>query len=489
MSAVNCKYHTTTPARWRCRHCKISFCPGCVTETKSGSAPDCPVCKRQLQSLGSENLVTPFWSRLREFFIYPANPHPLLLIVALSAIIFLVGLVPAGWTVTFDILVWKIELVYILLFPFLVLFLNYAYNVLSDTAHGHLKPREVTAERLFDNSFVVFELLLLLLFLELFQVAAGSLFKEPGYLTAAVLTSLVSPAVIMVLVIDKQFFSAINPVRVMTVITRIGMPYFIMFAMFYLLDLAQFYLMDILLEYVDYSYSLAVYAFVSMYFYLIMFNMMGYTLYQHHGVLGYDIDVEMHQQEDEGQFDTVSVSPEMRAVEILIHEGKTDQALKELQDMVKKNPSDTDARDRILKLSRLVGNTELHAIQAQLYMSYLIDENKVGQAALVFESCYDYDKTLKPTKAPERLEMAKYFRKKSKYKLATAVLNELHRDFPSFDGIPQAYLIVAQTLCEQFNDDERARKILEFVIKNYGAHPQIPEIQEYLKIVKGLSEN
>lgn len=489
MSVVTCKYHPSTPARWSCSHCRISFCPGCVTESKSGNAPDCPVCKRQLQSLGSENLVTPFWARLREFFIYPAYPGPLLLLLALTSIIFLIGQVPAAWTVSFDIVIWKINLIYIFLSPFIVLFLNYAYNVLTDTAHGYLKPTEITSERLFGNSFVVFELLFIILFLQLFEIAAGNLFKQPGYHVATVLTSLVTPAVIMVLAIDKKFLSAINPVSVMSVITRIGTPYFIMFALFYLLGVAQDYLMDILLKYIDQSYSLAAYAFVTMYFYLIMFNMMGYTLYQHHGVLGYSIAVEMHEQDNDKQFDTVSVSPEMRAVEILIHEGQTDQAIKELQDIVSKNPSDTDARDRILKLARLTGNTRLHAEQAQSYMSYLIDENKLGQAALVFQSCYEYDKALKPVKPTERLEMAKYLRKKSKYKLATAILNDLHRDFPSFDGIPQAYLIVAQTLCEQFNDDERAEKILEFVIKNYSSHPLRPEVEEYLKIVKGLSEN
>lgn len=490
MPAVNCKYHPSTPARWGCQHCQISFCPGCVTESGSGHAPECPVCKRQLQSLGSENLITPFWSRLREFFIYPANPGTLLLIAALSAITFLIGLVPAAWSVAFEISIWQIELIYVFLFPFIVTFLNYAYNVLEDTAHGHLKPVEITTERLFGNSIVVFELLLLMLFLtQLIPIAARSILNEPGYHTAVVLTSLATPAVIMVLAIEKKFSSAINPVTVLSVITRIGMPYFIMVVMFYLLYIAQPYLLEFLLKYIDQSFSLAVYAFVTMYYFLIMFNMMGYTLYQHHGVLGYSIDVEMHQQEDESQFDTVNVSPEMRAVEILIHEGKVDQAVRELQDIVNKNPGDTDARDRILKLARLTGNTALHAEQAQNYMSYLIDENKVGQAALIFQSCCEFDKTLKPTKAAERLELAKYFRKKSKYNFTTAVLNDLHRDFPSFDGIPQAYLIVAQTLCEQFNDDERAQKILEFVIKNYSSHPLKPEIEEYLKIVKGLSEN
>ena len=136
MPAVNCKYHPSTPARWSCQHCQISFCPGCVTEDSARQAPACPVCKRHLQSLGSENLITPFWARLREFFIYPAYPGPLLLIMALTSISFLIGLVPAAWTVSFKLLIWRIELIYVFLFPFIVLFLNYAYNVLEDTAHG-----------------------------------------------------------------------------------------------------------------------------------------------------------------------------------------------------------------------------------------------------------------------------------------------------------------------------------------------------------------
>lgn len=421
--------------------------------------------------------------------MYPAYPGPLLLVLVLSAIATLIGHIPAATSVQLDLVIWKIELFYILLFPFVALFLNYAYRVLLDTAHGHLKPAPITADRLFGNSGIVFKFLLLMLFIELFKVAALNLFHKPGYQGAILLSAMALPAVIMVLAMENRFFHAINPAIVFSVVARIGVSYIILFALFYLLDNAQYFLSEFLLQYVDQSFSIGVYVFVTMYFYLIKFNMMGYVLYQHHGLLGFSIEVEMHEQEDENKFDTVDVSPEMRAIEILVHEGHTEQALSELKQYVKKHPSDTDARGRILKLCRLTGDTVLHAEQAQSYMSYLIDENKLGQAALVYQACYEYDKALKPTKAAERLEMARYYKAKSKYKLATAVLNDLHREFPTFDGIPQAYFIVAQILCEQFNEDDRAVKILEFVIKNYPSHPLKQELEEYLKIIKGLSEN
>jgi len=262
-----------------------------------------------------------------------------------------------------------------------------------------------------------------------------------------------------------------------------------MFVLFYLLEIAQSSLLGFLLQFIDPSLSVAVFAFVAMYFYLIMFNMMGYTLYQHHDALGFSIEVEMHEQDDNQEFDTVSVSPEMRAVEILIHEGKLEQAVKELNSIVVNNPSDLNARDRILKLLRLMDNRELHKKQTQKYISYMIGENNLGAAARVFQNAYEFDKTLRPEKAAERLDIAQYFRKKHQYKLALAVLNDLHRDFPSFDGIPVAYMMVASMLCEQFNDDERAIQILEFLMNNYPNHPMRGEIEEYLRLVKGLSNS
>ena len=84
MPAVNCKYHPTTPARWQCNHCHISFCPSCVTQKDSLAVPDCPVCRRACDSLGAENLITPFWLRLNMFFIYPAYPIPLFIISLFS---------------------------------------------------------------------------------------------------------------------------------------------------------------------------------------------------------------------------------------------------------------------------------------------------------------------------------------------------------------------------------------------------------------------
>lgn len=455
-------------------------------QTNPRYSPECPVCQHQLDSLGSSNLIKPFWLRFREFFLYPLYPSPVLVMLALAVLAFLMRMVP-GWQYNISLTGFELPRNFLFVVPFMLLFFRYAQTVLEDTAHGHLKPLQLSSERLLDNGVSVIKLFTLMLVFYLLKWTALDLFNEPGYYLLALLTSVATPAAVMILSMEDRFFSALNPLTIFSVISRIGTPYFILFMLFILLEIAQNYLLDLLLRFIDPSLSIAVFALVSMYFYLIMFNMMGYLLYQHHDVLGFTIEVEMHEQEGEKQFDTVSVSPEMRAVEILIHEGKLDQAVRQLTGIISANPGDLVARDRMLKLLRLMGNTELHRSQLQNYISYMVGENNLGAAARLYQTGSEYDRDFRPSRPSERIDIAQYFRQKNQYRLALAVLNDLHRDFPSFESIPQAYLMVASILCEQYNDDERAIQILSFLVKNYPDHPLRGDVDDYLRIVQGLS--
>jgi tetratricopeptide (TPR) repeat protein len=488
MAVVTCKYHPQTPARWRCEPCQINFCPSCV-KTTGQRAPDCPVCKRELSSLGSGNLIKPFWARLRNFFLYPLYPGPLIVLCVLAVIAFLLIQMP-GWYYRIDFLFWRIPRNFLFALPFLFVFLKYAQSVLEETAHGHLKPKPLSAEQLTENGLIVIKLLVLLMVFSLIQFSALDLFGQVGkHLTEFVL-SFATPAAIMVLAMEDKLFSALNPATVGSVILRIGTPYIILFVLFYLLQIARDTMIALLAEAVNPSLGATIFVFVSMYFYLIMFNMMGYLLYQHHEELGFSIDVDVDEYLDKKkEVADVEVSPELRAVEILIHEGKAEDAVKQLQGIVRNSPTDIEARERMLKLLRLTGDMSLFREQGQSYISYLMNDNKLGQAAKVYQACVEYDKTFKPEKANERLELGKFLRHNGQARLAMAVLNNLHKDFPNYDNVPQAYLMVAQLLCEQFNDDVRAKQVLNFVLENYPSHPMKDAVRDYLKIVDDVSNH
>lgn len=486
MAVVTCKYHPQVAARWRCESCQINFCPSCI-KVVSNRLPDCPVCRRELISLGSANLIKPFWARLREFFLYPFHLAPLLVLISLTVLTILIMQVP-GWNHRVDFLLWRLPRNFLFLLPLMFVFLKYAQSVLEDTAHGYLKPKPLSAEQLTENGFIVIKLLSLLMVFNLLEFSALDLFGRAGQHVMVFILAFATPAAIMVLAMEDNLFSALNPALVGSVILRIGTPYIILFLLFYLLHIARDTMFGLLVGVVDRSLTAAVFVFVSMYFYLIMFNMMGYLLYQHHEELGFSIEVDVEEYTDTSKKDVESeVSPELRAVEILIHEGKTDEAIKQLHGVVRTSPTDLEARERLLKLLRLTGNNALHKEQGQAYISYLVSENKLTQAAKVYQACYEFDKSFKPGKANERVELGKFLRQNGQPKLAMAVLNNLHKDFPAYDNVPQAYLMVAQMLCEQFNEDARARQVLEFVLQNYASHPMADAVRDYLKIVNDVS--
>lgn len=486
MAAVTCKYHTQTPARWRCESCQINFCPSCV-KSISNRPPDCPVCKRELSSLGSANLIKPFWTRLRDFFLYPLHLGPLIVLLILTAIAFLLIQMP-GWYYRVDFLFWRIPRNFLFALPFLFVFLKYAQSVLEDTAHGHLKPKPLSPEQLTENGLIVIKLLVLLMVINLIEFTALDLFGQAGRHIMEFVLAFATPAAIMVLTMEDKLFSALNPATVGSVMLRIGAPYILLFILFYLLQIARNTMIGMLASMVNPSLGATIFVFVSMYFYLIMFNMMGYLLFQHHEQLGFSIDVEMEDYSNmKKKIAEPEISPELRVVEILLHEGKTEEAVNQLLGVVRNLPTDIEARERLLKLLRLTGDMTLFREQGQSYISYLMNENKLAQAAKVYQGCVEFDKTFKPEKANERLELGKFLRHNGQAKLAMVVLNNLHKDFPAYDGVPQAYLMVAQMLCEQFNEDARAKQVLEFVLKNYPSHPMTDAVRDYLKVVDEVS--
>jgi len=486
MAVVTCKYHPQIPARWRCDACQINFCPGCI-KTPARSIPDCPVCKRELKSLGSGNLIKPFWARLREFFLYPLHPAPLLVMFALSIVAMLITYIPGGY-LEVDILFWRFQRYDLFALPFYFVYLKYAQSVLEDTARGHLKPNPLTSERLTENGLIVFKLMMLFLVINLILFGVLDLFGLTVMNIVKFILVFALPAAVMLLFVEDNFFSAINPVTVGTLMVRVGTPYLFLFLLIYLLLLSKDFMTAILSGLSTPALSNAIYNFITMYFYLIVVNMMGYLLFQHHEQLGFEIDVDVESMPDrKKQIQEIEVSPELRAVEILIHEGKAEEAVKHLQGAIRNNPTDIEARERMLKLLRLTGDMELLRKEGSSYISYLISENKLAQAAKVYQSCVEYDKSFKPEKAHERLELGKFLRANAQPRLAMTVLNNLHKDFPSYDNVPQAYLLVAQMLCEKFNEDERARQVLDFVLQNYPAHPMADAVRDYRKIVEEVS--
>jgi len=478
MSQLACKYHYDLPARWSCHSCQINLCTNCIQSKPQQTRPQCVICGGELSVVGAENVVVPFWQRLHHYFMYPFNTVPIGLILLLTVVIAALG------QTLFGILAVVICT---------LIFMKYAYVVLEDTSHGYLLPRAFSSDMITNDLELPFKHILnIFLVIALnYMVYNFSQKQSLEYISqiSVSLTLFFLPTSVMVLAVKHSFTSAFNPKLHLHIVKNIGVAYILLYV-FVLMMLSSaaaaiYYVQPLIPD----SFKLTVYAFISMYFLLCIFNMLGYVLYQYHEKIGFGIDVDVSSSQDvsdeNGGFKLRN--PAMVDVEILVQEGDYKKAMSQLENKIKSEPSDMLARGYYQRLLHLLGNTSGARKHCAEFVGRLLAEKKTSQAMKVFSACYKEDSEAMLTKASERFELASLYIGDSKYRLAMHLLNNLHKDHPSYSEIPQAYLLVAKMMTDQFNEDEKAADILRFVIENYPENNGVEEVKEYLKILESVT--
>jgi hypothetical protein len=452
----------------------INFCKNCI-QSGNDETPVCPVCGKPAESLGAGNLIRPFWQRIHQFFLYPLQFPPLLLMLLLTAISVIFNKLPAD-KMPFGVLV-EIAM--------FMLFIKYAYVVLEHTAQGYLRAQRIHPRMFTENLETPFKQLFIVFLFLIFLSELVALDNEVLLYIGLFVTALVFPASVMVLAVEHRFFRAISPLRLLEVMNRIGSAYFIMCLYILLLLVGSMELTGLMIEYFPESIYMPVGNFIVMYFILVMFNMMGYVIYQYHERLGYSIEQEY------SEFDSWphEKEPALREVEILFHEGKLDEVRKRLISMIEEHPGNLLYRERLHRLIQKSGDMEGLRNYSADYLVRLILEDRPSEAIRVFSDCYKLDKEFKFGNGRQRFLMAQLLNKNGQSRAALNLLSNLHVDFPGYAGIPDAYLLVAKILCESFNEDEKARQVLEFLQSKYPAHPRISQVNDYMKIISGLRRN
>jgi len=478
MSQIVCKYHYDLPARWSCNSCRINFCTNCVNPDESQHAPRCVMCGNPLSVVGAENVVVPFWQRLHYFFMYPLNAVPISIMVLLTIVIAALGGTLFG---------------FLAIFLSALVFIKYAYVVLEDTSHGYLLPRAFSSEMITKNLELPFKHILnIFLIVALNYMAYDySLKLNSEYIFQLMLSATVFllPASVMILATKRSFSSAFNLFLYFNLVRSIGAAYFLLYAFVLMMlssaSAAIYYLYPMIPD----GFLVATSSLISMFFLLSIFNMLGYVLYQYHEKIGFGVDVEIsssqRSNEEIGEFELRM--PTMVNIEILVQEGEYKKAKLKLEERIASEPSDMHARAYYQKLLHLLGNSAEARVHCAAFVGRLLAEKKMTQAMKVFSACYKEDSEATLTKPNERIELAHLYNSSGEYRLAMHLLNNLHKDHPSYSEIPEAYLLAAKIMSDKLNQHEKAIKTLNFVITKYPQNKGIEEAQEYLHVLESVS--
>ena len=413
--------------------------------------------------------IAPFWTRLPQFFLYPLHVEPLLYSLLLSAA------TVVGMVLPLPLAFFLVQL------GIWLAFIRYAYKVLDQTAQGRLHPDQYSLchdpER---NSLPYKQFAVFLVFgmLNGLALAVGKLL----YGIVLIFTTLVTPASVMILALSRSFRSAINPAAQIGMMRAIGWPYLGLCAFLFLLFASMETMQILLLERLSPYLLLPLLTLVAMYFMLIMFNMMGYVIYQYHHLLGVKID------------DNKAARPGKRAfaqsadeLGQLIAEGRMEEALDSAYEAQRVAPDDIGAQQRYHKLLGLAGKEERQLQHAGRYLGLLLQKNEGAEALKLYQAMQARDAAFAPEQPGQLLLLARAARQLREYNQALTLIKGFDKRFPRHVDIPAVYLFAAQVLCENLKQDAPARQILKVLLQRYPEHPVSVEAQQLLTVLDRLA--
>ena len=467
MEQLFCKYHQTVAARWNCQSCQLNLCQECVGAQEV--SPECAICQQPMQRMKIHSTTEPFWQCISSFFMFPASFPTVMYLAAFAAISSFISLEAMGLAAGFFVYYF---------------FVTFAYTVLEFSARGQLQDLHTSTTGFFFRPENIIKQLLIFFILVgvnflMYDLGGSSVFQ-----ISAVLTLCIFPAAVLQLVKHN------NPLKMIS-LREIKNTFVVMSNTYWWLCLScimVFFGAKLMLEVIPTSPSehmnLAIDHFVVFYFFLVMFSMLGYGFYQFYDQLGLEFDAT----EDARQLQETSASEVLiKQVNVLIKEGYLVKAGQELLKVIETNPGDLGSWQRYFRILLLKDQHEELNRFSQNYINYLLGQDKDMEAMDVYLEAQRVIGDFRPKTGVQAFALANRLRAHGHAGLALNLLNNMHKHYRGYEGIAKAYMLAAQILCEQFGEDIKARKILNFIIKKYPQSKFASEATDYLKVVDRLA--
>ena len=470
---IFCDYHPATPAQWNCASCETNYCANCVTRRPVEQYGIkkifyfCPKCNVQVDRLSAANAITPFWNSLPKFFAYPFHPRPLLLMVVLSiATVLFSG--PGLFRTLIHVAIWGV-------------LLKYSYAALKNTAHGNLSPPKINSETISDDFQVVFKQVGIYIAVGIafvFVAAAAGAIIGFLFLGFAILSI---PAMIIVLAVTSSLLHAINPMVFARMAWRIGWGYLLMYLFLLLLAGAPAVLGRYVIAYLPAGSHLFLLTMAQNFYTIISYHLMGYVIFQYHEEIGYEIDFD--EEELSGQDETIEEAAHhgiLNSVDILIKEGKIDDAISLIRDETGGVISDLDLAERYYNLLKIKQQAPEMLNHGRTYLDLLGQADQKERLCEVYSECVSKNAGFTAS-AYALFKIASFVNEAGNPKGAIEAYNRFIKTHPKNPLIPKAYFLAANIINEKLQNPRKAAGILKALVKTYPSHEIIPYVKRYLR--------
>lgn len=419
--------------------------------------------------------ITPFWNRLPRFFLFPLQLEMLVVLVPLALASLLARFLPVPEP--FDLLLAE-GLIWLAA-------LRHAFDVMERTSQGLLTAEEqAQARKDPERVNLPWKLLGVLIAWGILLGAVEAVSPRLGVVVSLFFT-LAFPASIMLLSITNSFIQGLNPVLWVSVMRDVGKSYLALFLFLLLLSGGVTGALPLLAPFLDGWLALPLLNFAFLYFNLIMFNMMGYVLYQYHRALGLDVKVGF--DEAEGRKAVAATDPVGNAVAEKITAGDISGALDLAYEQQRIDPENLVAQDRYHQLLLLADKKERALEHGARYLSTLLRMPRDDLAFDLFKRLRELDEGFQCERPDQVLRLAEIAYRRRESALAIALMRGFDKRNRNHPDIPAIYLLSARVLSEHYRKDEQAGAILRGLKQKFPEHPLAAEADTYLKIIDQLS--
>ncbi len=469
---TTCSFHRNEAAHFECHECGTTFCDRCVSVRElfefGGKKRHyfCPACNIPVQMISVGNIIEPFWHRLSGFFLYPLQPTPLILTLVLA----LLGtLFPSN--IFMRAIVWVVAL-------------KYAFATLTTTAQGGLKAPAVSWQLINQDVLPVFKQYVVFFIIGvLIGLVFGNMGVVTGY-TFMIIMALIMPVIIMLLVATDSILHALNPMLFIPVITRIGWPYLLLyFFLTFLFSAPAILLSHLPPNLLPMQVWIFFYLFLTQYYTLISYHLMGYVLLQFHDEIGYSVDYDFFIENRGGKkkMPLTPVEEIKNSLAVLIKTGRHQEAIERLAPHIHEENPDTELSEKFLQLLKMNGEQERAARYALRHFELLVENKKKQKALDLFSEIKKIDSG-KP--APESVfTTASWYQDRNEFKQAMETYVYFLKQFKNHPLQPETYFNLATLLHERGNNSAKAKQILSAIVKHYPQHDLSGKAKEYLALV------
>lgn len=185
-----------------------------MPENNKDVFPRCTLCRRSLSSLSIAEQIPPFWKKLSFFFAIPFN-RSALIVIFLYALV--ASLLPDGKL--------GMLLLAIMLFPLT----EFLFELMEKIANGEKLSSDLKQFFVSQNKNMFIKMLFTYAFITILISKTIAIFGAGiGYPLAAFFI-LAVPASFIILMMEKNLFSMINPIKVGYIIKLFGGAYFLLY--------------------------------------------------------------------------------------------------------------------------------------------------------------------------------------------------------------------------------------------------------------------